>query len=152
MQTPPLMLIDRATLIFVPNYTHYSWMFNILKILHSDNFIFTNSLNIIYLLHNHLHHPSSQHNHLDKISLQPSYSTSNTSITKSSSKKIEPIPTIFTQMLEPLNYDPISLSLTSFHLIGHRIPCSHASVPTSTQHDKPIHNKHPTTKMNIAIH
>ena len=32
-----------------------------------DTHIFTNSLDSIYLLHNHIRHPSSQHNHPDKL-------------------------------------------------------------------------------------
>jgi hypothetical protein len=32
-----------------------------------DTQIFTNSLNSIYLIHNHMRHPSSQHNHPDKL-------------------------------------------------------------------------------------
>ena len=32
-----------------------------------DIHIFTDSLNSIYLIHNHIRHPSSQHNHPDKL-------------------------------------------------------------------------------------
>lgn len=32
-----------------------------------DTFIFTNSLNSIFLINNHIHQPLSQHNHLDKL-------------------------------------------------------------------------------------
>lgn len=32
-----------------------------------DTYIFTYSLNIVYLIHNHIRHPSSQHNHPDKL-------------------------------------------------------------------------------------
>ena len=32
-----------------------------------DTHILTDSLNNIYLIHNHIRHPSSQHNHLDKL-------------------------------------------------------------------------------------
>lgn len=32
-----------------------------------DTFIFSNNLNSIYLIHNYIHHPSSQHNHPHKI-------------------------------------------------------------------------------------
>ena len=31
-----------------------------------DTFVFTDQLNTIYLLHNHIRHPSSHHNHSDK--------------------------------------------------------------------------------------
>ena len=32
-----------------------------------DNVVFTDNLNNMYLINNHIHHPSPQHNHLDKL-------------------------------------------------------------------------------------
>ena len=32
-----------------------------------DTHIFIDSLNSIYLIHNHIHHPTSQHHHPDKL-------------------------------------------------------------------------------------
>ena len=34
---------------------------------HTYTYIFTDSLNNIYLIHNHIRHPSSQHNHPNKL-------------------------------------------------------------------------------------
>ena len=68
----PLAINIVAKLLSYPNILRAELYALLLAIEHTkkltiDTFIFTNNLNNIYLLLNHIRHPSSQYNHLDKL-------------------------------------------------------------------------------------
>ena len=101
---------------------------------------FIDNLNNNYLLHNHIHHHSSQHNYLyklliatilfhvqhtkRKVTIQIVKAMLAWSMGKNEANKLVKQGSI---------RDPIPLNLTPFHLIGHWIP-------TSTQHNGSICN------------
>lgn len=107
-----------------------------------DVHIFTDSLDSIYLLSNHLRDPSSRHNYPNKLLTVISNKHNIISQYKKSMHMI-----ISPEMMRQTNLpnkdpfaNPIPYLLLPFHLIGYHIPYQPPVFPTSTQHNSTIHN------------
>lgn len=115
------------------------------KNLPTYTFIFTDSLNRIYLLLNHIRHPSSQHNHLDElliihirhaIKILTHKITIMTVCAHTYIKGNNKADKLAKQgALQP------HIAVIPFHHIGHTTPFRPAIPPTSTQHDDSVHDQ-----------
>jgi hypothetical protein len=109
-----------------------------------DTHIFTNSLNSIYLLHNHTKSPSFQSNHHDKLLIAYIINTIKNSHHRFTIQKVR-AHTNITGNEEVDNFakqgvDTPHIISTPFHIIGHQTPYWPSIPPTSTQQDGSICN------------
>ena len=112
--------------------------------------IFADNLNRNYLLHYYINHPSSQHNHLDKLLIVTIIFNSQHSTHKIMIQKVRAHNNIFGDdeanklAKQGGNRDPIPITLTPFHLIGQYL------LPPNTMAQFEILNN--ILKMNIILH